>query len=162
MYLGAMEKGQKRWMWSQKIYLTESLEEVQKRRLNNMKTKIKTLCLVCIMLLTFLLSPPLVAKSYADYWDGNHSFVEAMREYEKLIKHDPGADICRALEFRGYVVGVSDTYTIFLKYNIPEGSDSGQICAIVVKFLKEHPEKWHEPASPLIIEALMEAFGPAK
>jgi hypothetical protein len=59
-------------------------------------------------------------------------------------------------------VGVSDTYTIFLKYNIPEGSDSGQICAIVVKFLKEHPEKWHEPASSLIIEALMEAFGSAK
>jgi hypothetical protein len=28
--------------------------------------------------------------------------------------------------------------------------------------LKEHPEKWHEPASSLIIEALMEAFGSAK
>ncbi len=33
-----------------------------------------------------------------------------------------------------------------------------QMCAIVTKYLKIHPEKWNQCASELVIEALKEAF----
>ena len=118
--------------------------------------KIKTLCLVCIMLL--LLSPSFVAKSYAGMFDGN-SLVSCMKHYEKGIGHG-APDICRGFEFHGYVIGVLDA--TYFKYNIPDGIPSLQICAIVAKFLKEHPEHWHKTASSIVIAALMEAFGPAK
>lgn len=40
----------------------------------------------------------------------------------------------------------------------PEGSVGGQWARVVEKWLKEHPERLHEPAVFLIVDALREAF----
>jgi hypothetical protein len=33
-----------------------------------------------------------------------------------------------------------------------------EICAIVSKYLKQHPERWNEPAFDLVIDALKQSF----
>ena len=126
-----------------------------------MKTKIKTLCLVCIMLL--LQSPSLEAKtlpSYINFFDGN-GLVEWMREYEKAMggATDREAKFQIAGNFEGYVWGVYETSCISIKYNgLKAGTTLSQLCAVVIKYLKEHPERWHEPARSLVCNALMKAF----
>ena len=125
-----------------------------------MKTKIKMICF--ILLLTFLLSSSFVAKSYATFWDGN-DLVKYMREYEKVDKENRDTDFLMASQFVGYVIGVSDVYSSMLNKKMPDGIEVKQICAIVAKFLKEHPEQWNFYASFLILQALEKAFErPAK
>ena len=62
----------------------------------------------------------------------------------------------QCMQFTGYVIGVHDANP--LRYSLPEGVTQGRVCAIVSKFLKEHPEKCSAPAASLVIEALKKAF----
>jgi hypothetical protein len=59
--------------------------------------------------------------------------------------------------FVGYVVGISDAYGGVL-FCIPEGVKVGQLASIVTTYLKNHPEKWNQSASELVIDALATAF----
>ena len=114
---------------------------------------IRTICLVSVsvVLLTFLIPQPLDAFFY----DGIN-LVKKMREYEKAEAGDRDTNFPHAWAYRSYVIGVCDA-TDFM-YDIPSEIVVGQICAIVLKFLNEHPERWSEPARDLIIEALKQAF----
>ena len=67
----------------------------------------------------------------------------------------------------GYLRGVMDAHVALRewegfmpKYCIPEGVTLGQIEAIVVKRLKENPERRHLIASSLVLNALNNAFMP--
>ena len=40
----------------------------------------------------------------------------------------------------------------------PPTSTGGQLSAVALKYMQNHPENWHEPAVVLIHRALMEAF----
>ncbi|KPJ79011.1 MAG: hypothetical protein AMJ54_00695 [Deltaproteobacteria bacterium SG8_13] len=70
---------------------------------------------------------------------------------------------CRAM---GYIQGLLDSYTVFstrdpsLKvFCMPEqGVSSAQARILIVKWLKEHPERLHEQARLLVFHALAEAF----
>ena len=66
----------------------------------------------------------------------------------------------------GYIQGLLDSYAVFsardssLKiYCMPEqGVSSAQARILIVKWLKEHPERLHEQARLLVFHALAEAF----
>lgn len=59
--------------------------------------------------------------------------------------------------FIGYVTGIADFGRGFLF--CPAGNvTNGQNAAIVVKYLKNNPEKWNWQASTLVVEALSNAY----
>ena len=116
----------------------------------NMKQKQKVIILIFLI---FLLCD--FSYSYRYRLPGD-KLVEYCREYEKAErgeKYLPGGDAY----FRGYVSGISDAYDEIL-FNSPLDSKSGQLYAIIVKYLNENPEKWNEPARNLVINALQKAF----
>jgi hypothetical protein len=87
--------------------------------------------------------------------DGNKLIV-FMHEYEKADKKDPAADYQQAQFFIGYVTGVYDASDDVYFY--PAKPTIEQICLIVSKHLKEHPDKLNGPVDVLIIDALRKAF----
>jgi hypothetical protein len=89
-------------------------------------------------------------SAVVSFVSGN-KLVELMKEHDR---NDPQA--IEAGEYGVYILGVYDATRLL--YNIPENTTIGQIGAVVSKYLKDHPEKWGEPASDLIIKALQEAF----
>jgi hypothetical protein len=82
--------------------------------------------------------------------------IAVMHEYEKAEKKDPAADYQQAQFFIGYVTGVYDASDDVYFY--PAKPTIEQICSIVSKHLKEHPDKLGGPADLLIIDALRKAF----
>jgi hypothetical protein len=107
---------------------------------------------VCMMLATLFLAQSV----HAGYFYEGNGLVKAMREYEKAETKDRDTDYSMAWQYRGYVIGVHDATD--LMYGPKQNVSERQICAIVAKYLKAHPEKWNEPASDLVITALKEAF----
>jgi len=107
--------------------------------------KIRTISLVCIILVTFLIVP----SAHAAFYSGN-DLVKLMRMYEKT---SPSAE---AGMFLGFVGGVYDATRHM--YGDKDNVILGQIRAVVTNYLKAHPERWNEPAADLVIDALKEAF----
>ena len=66
----------------------------------------------------------------------------------------------------GYIQGLLDSYTVFSTrdssldiYCMPEqGVSSAQARILIVKWLREHPQRLHEQARLLVFHALAEAF----
>jgi hypothetical protein len=96
--------------------------------------------------------------------DGN-TLVEWMRGYDTNLKTKGRclANDAKCLEsmvdahnFFGYVLGVHDATN--WKYSTPDGVMDNQLCAVVSKYLKAHPERWSYSAYSLVIDALKEAF----
>jgi hypothetical protein len=70
----------------------------------------------------------------------------------------------------GYVLGVYDSAPILdaaaekrqwdggWTACVPEGVEAGQLTAVVKKWLRAHPEKWHVHASGLVARAFEDAF----
>ena len=60
----------------------------------------------------------------------------------------------------GYVVGVKDAYedTASMPKCAPYSLKKGELKAVVEKWLNDHPERLHEPAAPLILTAINEAW----
>lgn len=54
--------------------------------------------------------------------------------------------------FEGYVLGVAETTST--KLCKPKGVTNKQICEVVTKYLKDHPEKLHLHAGRLVIDAI--------
>ncbi|MEI8102511.1 MAG: Rap1a/Tai family immunity protein [Chlorobium sp.] len=85
-----------------------------------------------------------------------YDLIGVWREYKKLESGQVAVDM-NIGDYRGYVAGVCDVCNRWL-FTTPEGTTQGQVCAVVGKWLEEHPQRWHEPAMPLVIQALQEAF----
>ena len=86
--------------------------------------------------------------------------VEWMRAFEK-VQDDPTTSSdnqAAAGVYAGFVMGVVDTTEVL---NIPI-TTTGDIFAIVTRYLNDHPQEWNEPASKLVIKALTEAYAPQK
>jgi len=107
-----------------------------------------------IVLATMVLFTPL--DSSAQYYYNGNDLVKMMREYDKSETGDSNANYYDCGRYEGYVAGVSDAKRAF--FGSPENVTVGQTCSIVAKYLKEHPEKWNQPADILVIEALQKAF----
>jgi hypothetical protein len=84
--------------------------------------------------------------------------VELMREYDKYeVGISPGeVNLVRVGVFLAYVTGVYDAMSF--AFSTPDGVTVGQICAIISKYLKNHPERWPVSADLLVVEALRESF----
>lgn len=106
-----------------------------------------------------------IGESHADYGNiyyGNN-LVRWMQEYEKAIggATDREAKFDDAGRFEGYVLGVYEASGNYgqIKYNVTAKTTVNQILAVVIKYLKAHPEIWHKSANYLVVEALADAFG---
>lgn len=90
---------------------------------------------------------------FANATDGNQ-LMEYAREYEKLDQ-DPTIKSYRQGWFMGFVSGVWNASPAAIT---PRGVMLGQVCAVVIKYLKAHPEKWNEAAFFLVISAIRESW----
>jgi hypothetical protein len=76
---------------------------------------------------------------------------------ERVGTGTPDTDSLDAGIFIGFVYGVAQAHNGVL-ICIPEGTQFGQIEAIVRKFLKNNPEKWNKAANYIVLEALSPTF----
>jgi hypothetical protein len=81
---------------------------------------------------------------------------------KKDLSRDQGYD---ALQCMHYVAGFLDGYDIASAVEkgkpflcLPHDSNIGQIVRVVVKWLRDHPEKLNQAASVCVFEALGDAF----
>ncbi len=98
------------------------------------------------------------AQAGASFYSGK-MLVELMQEYEKAGTgmKSPEVDRETMRAYAAYVAGVYDALSDVI-WSRSDKVSLGHICEIVSRYLKNHPEKWGESASDLVIQALMEAF----
>lgn len=87
----------------------------------------------------------------ADFETGN---TLLMKLEKKLENKDYYFDYAFAF---GYIIGVFDA-CVDIYFSTPGGIIKGQVHDIAIKFLKENPERRHEMASILLLEAFEKAF----
>jgi len=60
----------------------------------------------------------------------------------------------------GYVIGVMDSAVLWADqpYCTPRGSTNNQATLVVIKYLKNNPEKLHMEAVEIVLLALLDAF----
>jgi len=106
----------------------------------------------------FVLAAMVLCASWdlsAQIIDGNKLLAD-MREFEKAENNDPTTNYQQAYFFVGYVTGVYDSSDDVYFY--PAKPTIAQVCSIVSRHLKDHPDKLNGPADLLIIDALRKAF----
>jgi hypothetical protein len=108
--------------------------------------------LVCTILTMFFLAQFVHA---GECFRTGNSLLESMSGHEKSMAGDQGST-SMALHFMGYVTGVNDATNSF--YGSMNNVTVNQMCFIVTKYMKTHPEKWNQCAVDLVVEALKEAF----
>jgi hypothetical protein len=113
----------------------------------------KSFLIISIFILT--ISPILNAQFY---YDGN-DLLKRINGYERRNSDPSIENIKDFYHFLGYVAGVYDSWHMTLK--VPNNFQIGQALAIVAKYVKEHPERLHEPASTLVRDAIKSAFDPS-
>ncbi len=84
-----------------------------------------------------------------------NDLVEMMREYDRVMKKVSNTNSTAASAYHAYVMGVCDAQGGKPEYQLD--ADSHQTCAIVGVYLKAHPEKWHQSAAQIVLEALKNA-----
>jgi hypothetical protein len=109
---------------------------------------------------TLLASAVLVlfaGQANAQIFSGN-KLVEDMREVDKYDRGHPSPNFVSLGFYQGFVAGAFDAYD---SAGMLCGTDQvtlGQVEAIVSRYLKAHPTKWHVPAIDLARGALLTAF----
>lgn len=63
-----------------------------------------------------------------------------------------------AMRAVGYVDGIADAAAGLGFTCYPEGDVKGQIREVVMKYLRDHPDRLHDPAPLLVLNGLFEAF----
>jgi Rap1a immunity proteins len=113
-----------------------------------------TLAISLIIAVIFNPSP-----AYANWKDGNQIYENCNAEKDDVVYHQNYA----ACLF--YILGVVDALQLGKSlyknddiFCIPENVRAGQLSAIVLKYLKDHPEERHWSASALVALALKGAF----
>ena len=101
----------------------------------------------------FILLSSSTAMGQVVFKTGN-DLVEGKQAYKKT-NHNAGDGVIEAL-YMGYITGVHDATYFF--YGVSEDVPLSQLISVVGKYLDDHPERWREPASRLVIDALTTAF----
>jgi hypothetical protein len=115
-----------------------------------MKTRKSILGLVVLLVLVFM-------QGQAEAQITGNKLVEDMRAFEKENVNVTILEYMLSGRYQGYVAGVSDA-TADILWQLKKNVNMGQIIAIVSKYIKNHPERWNEPAVVLVIDALKEVF----
>lgn len=79
------------------------------------------------------------------------------REWNKYYRGEKEFSISGTSYFQGFVCGVLDAHGETIK--TPDGFTTDQACAIVLKYLADHPKRLNEAAAVLIRDALRDAYG---
>jgi len=96
--------------------------------------------------------------SHAYFMTGN-DLVDLMRDWERGNQKSANTDYTKATSFTNYNKGVYDSLELnnrICPNNI--NITTGQVSALVAKYLAANPERWNEPAYFLVADALMKAF----
>ena len=113
----------------------------------------KTMKKLIILIILIVILP---VSSYGRFYGGNR-LVKYAREYDKHIA-GVSYDVFKCGSYMGAVMAVYDATN--WKYNkLDDNTTSGQLFAIVSKYLKAHPKEWTYQAYFLIELAFFEAFG---
>lgn len=105
----------------------------------------KDMCMkmkICVLSIVVLM--PVI--SYADYFSGNE-IMECWND--KYSVNNP--------MIRGYFAGVQDSYN-GVYFCVDEGVKMSQAAEVIIKYMKDNPEKWHKAGKNLVIDALSKAF----
>lgn len=123
--------------------------------------KMHSVLLMVAMALTFV-----TKESHADFINGGELAAWA-RSYDKLESKQTTskAEFRDSMAFVGYIDGTIDTFAVFAvvnkgnpKYRLPPGTSRTQLAAVISKYLRNHPEKWNNPAPIMVIDALIKSF----
>ncbi|MFC1816365.1 Rap1a/Tai family immunity protein [Thermodesulfobacteriota bacterium] len=126
-----------------------------------MTTKLTFKYTIIFLLLGFILVPK------ATMADGNELLKQCIAGLKVLnnVKNLSKIEYMDAAFCAGLVQGITDSYRIYrLSKTIPSSCLPGKVInksqatRIVVKYLREHPERLHLHESNLVIDALSEAF----
>lgn len=134
-----------------------------------MKPRGLIVALLMVVGLVFVARPVVAAKTGSDLLN------ECLRveKYNSVgagsLTQEEYADLVSCLSFvagvqQGLIIGLVHAWgedKVSLEDRIgcfPHNSTPGQYARVVIKFLNEHPERLHERASFLVVDALIEAF----
>jgi hypothetical protein len=86
-------------------------------------------------------------------------FARLMESYQKMqgAKSPSREDELGGAAFIAYIRGVEDSMN-GVRFCITAGASSAQQVAFIVKYVKAHPEEWHNGATTLIVQALQPAY----
>jgi len=112
-----------------------------------MKRTVAVLLFLCLFL---------TGRSFAYFNSGLELFYAAQEWNRYFSDQGPPVDFHKVSYFQGYVAGVASAARSQLE--LPQGVQLDVLCAIVHTHLKDSPRRLHEPASDLVIDALVKAF----
>ncbi|HUW38609.1 MAG TPA: Rap1a/Tai family immunity protein [Rhodocyclaceae bacterium] len=124
----------------------------------------KSILRILVVALTFAGSRGAVAASFDGF--GGNALLEDCTSAERLVDHQPSSHF-EATYCLAFIEGVRNTM-IVLDWALapgmrtcwpgPKGISNGQAMRIVLKYLRQHPEKLQLPKVELAIAALHEAY----
>jgi hypothetical protein len=109
---------------------------------------------ILILLLT------IAAPAMAQFKKGS-DLAPLWRSYKKSTSKSSSTDYRNNSVFMGYVEGVTDALIMSdseLLGAIAESMTTDKACAIVGKYLDDHPEEWHLSGAVIVQKALRAAF----
>jgi hypothetical protein len=112
------------------------------------------------VLFVFAAMPAVVAAQQAPRLNTGNGLLR-MAEAEERIEQgrSSAGDSFHAGTWQGFVAGVAWTlHDIDPRVCLPEGSNLGQLTAVVLQYLRQNPAQLHRPSQVLIREALQRPF----
>ena len=106
-----------------------------------------------IIVIVFSISQFCFAQSY---FRTGLSLIENAHEWEKYYHGNKNFSVPMASLFQGYVIGAIDAHGETI--TTPDSFKADQACAIVSKYLENHPERLNEPAAILVVDALKNVY----
>jgi hypothetical protein len=106
-----------------------------------------------MLCVTFFSALALPSVTYAQFKTGGE-LKEWAEAHDRFVRYvDEPGDAVTAGGYLGYVTAVSEFLTC-----LPATVNVSQIAAVVLNYLRTHPEQWNNSAHQLVIRALSEAF----
>ncbi len=118
----------------------------------------KKVIILLVMLSVFVIAEQGLAEAYMAYKDGQKLKTEAYayeRTHRGMGSSDDGLD---GMLFIGYVSGVTDALSMGGGICLPEDAKLEQIFFMVIKYIKNNPEKWHLSGVQIVYDALEPTF----
>ena len=109
------------------------------------------------LVLAAILASSFPASAHYCFWSGN-DLVKGMRAYEKSEHQDGEVNQVDVSVYKGFVFGAHDSLSANGYVCSDDRVTSGQVFAVVAKYLNAHPEEWNKSAAALVTAALKQAF----
>jgi hypothetical protein len=84
---------------------------------------------------------------------GQDGFLSGNELYQKCTAEAVGKSYCV-----GYVTGIADVMQISKSLCVPDGVTVGQMVDVIVKYLRDHPEKRHYSVAAATFNTLSQTF----